>query len=244
MHDFWDSAAGGYLKAWEMAQMERSVADIFGFHALQLGSPKLPVLSFNRMPHRWLSVAQDSPQDLEQVFNLACDPAALPFSQASLDLVVMPHTLELHNDPHAVLREVSRVLVPDGKVVISGFNPNSLWGYFKSVKRYLPPQAELIGYWRLRDWLKLLGFEINCAGFGCYLPYLSHPDWIQRLRLMDVWGPKWWPIFGSVYLITAVKRVQGVRLIESRKPKVRKSAVRIPLANQSQPLRKSQPQFS
>ena len=37
---------------------------------------------------------------------LVTDAAALPFPPASLDLVVLPHTLELSADPHQVLRRV------------------------------------------------------------------------------------------------------------------------------------------
>ena len=96
------------------------------------------------MPHRW--VASDSmciPQTLAlpprrrcahqhaaaaQSVALHCDFDALPFANHSLDLVVLPHALELARDPHLTLREVERVLVPEGRVVIIGFNPASLWG--------------------------------------------------------------------------------------------------------------------
>ena len=87
-------------------------------------------------------------------------------------------------------------------------------------------------YWRLRDWLKLLDFEIERGGFGCYLPQLSQEDWMRRLGFMDRLGPKWWPILGAVYFVTAVKRVHGMRLIEPKRQKVRKTAsVRLPVAH-------------
>jgi len=240
MQDFWDSPAGRYLKAWETAEMETLVSDVFGFHALQLGLPELDALAANRMPHRWCAV--QNPVDVAQgakvgQAQLVCEPSALPFPEASLDLVVMPHTLELHPDPHAVLREAARVLVPEGRVVICSLNPNSLWGwrYRSSAPKsglVLPQVQELIGYWRLRDWLKLLDFEIERGGFGCYLPQLSQEDWMRRLNFMDRLGPKWWPILGAVYFVTAVKRVHGMRLIEPKRQKVRKTAaVRLPVAN-------------
>ena len=132
MQDFWGSPAGRYLKAWETVKMETLVSDVFGFHALQLGLPELDALAANRMPHRWCAV--HDPDDVSlgakvRQAQLVCEPSALPFPEASLDLVAMPHTLELHPDPHAVLREVARVLVPEGRVVICGLNPNSLWGW-------------------------------------------------------------------------------------------------------------------
>ena len=109
--------------------MDRLVADIFGFHALQLGLPELDTLQANRMPHKWLALREAAPAESPQAKpSLIVDFAALPFEENSLDLVVLPHSLELNTDPHATLREVERVLVPEGKVVICCLNPASLWG--------------------------------------------------------------------------------------------------------------------
>ena len=62
----------------------------------------------------------------------------LPFDASSLDLVVLPHALELARDPHLALREVERVLVPEGRVVIVGFNPASLWGAAPAARALAP----------------------------------------------------------------------------------------------------------
>ncbi|MEI7785349.1 MAG: methyltransferase domain-containing protein, partial [Betaproteobacteria bacterium] len=173
---------------------------------------------------------------------LVTHSAALPFGEQCLDLVVMPHTLELSEDPHTALREVERVLVPEGRVVISGFNPVSMWGLRQRRSRwlsrwglgqpFLPDQGEYIGYWRLRDWLRLLGFEVESARFGIYRPALRHARWLERLSWMDPIGARWWPIFGAVYFVVAVKRVRGMRLIEpawrerARRPAVAAAAQR------------------
>lgn len=150
--------------------------------------------------------------------------AALPFPANSLDLIVLPHTLELSPDPHATLREVERVLLPEGRVVISGLNPASLWGLrqrrAKLSRRlgfgelYLPQEGEFIGHWRLRDWLRLLSFEVESAQFGCYRPALGSARWLGHFAWMDSAGSRWWPIFGAVYFLVATKRVRGMRLLE------------------------------
>jgi SAM-dependent methyltransferase len=162
--------------------------------------------------------------------------AALPFAAGSLDLVVLPHTLELSDDPHATLREVERVLVPEGRVVISGLNPASLWGLRQRRGRwlrglgqgqlFLPEQGHFIGYWRLRDWLRLLDFEVESARFGVYRPALSSARWLERFAWMERMGARWWPILGAVYFVVAVKRVRGMRLIEPawRQPRRRSAA--------------------
>ncbi|MEI8327209.1 MAG: SAM-dependent methyltransferase, partial [Betaproteobacteria bacterium] len=90
-----------------------------------------------------------------------------------------------------------------------------------------------IGYWRLRDWLRLLGFEVELHRFGCYRPALRSQAWLDRCAWMERVGARWWPILGSVYFIVAVKRVVGVRLLEPAwKSQVKVAAVPVSIANQ------------
>ena len=212
---------GQYLLAWEQAQLDRVVADLFGFHALQLGLAELDALRANRMPHRWLASEGGA---LPRAVALHCDTDALPFPERSLDLVVLPHTLELARDPHLSLAEVERVLVPEGRVVILGFNPASLWGLRQRCGHlrqrlggrgplFLPRPGDFIGYWRLRDWLRLLSFEVEGGRFGGYRPPLNSERWLARTAWMDHTGDRWWPVFGAVYMLVAVKRVRGMRLV-------------------------------
>ena len=220
--------AGQYLLEWERAQFERAVSDIFGFNAVQLGMPELDGLQANRMPHRWLACNDVQLRHLATGASpapaLCTDFGALPFPAASLDLVLLPHALELHSDPHATLREVERVLVPEGRVVICGFNPVGMWAmrqrrarwtqHLGFGERFLPDVQNWIGYWRLRDWLRLLSFEVELHQFGCYRPALHSQAWLERCPWMDSVGARWWPIFGSVYFIVAVKRVRGMKRLE------------------------------
>jgi hypothetical protein len=79
---------------------------------------------------------------------------------------------------------------------------------------YLPESGEFIGYWRMRDWLRLLGFEVESGGFGCWRPAMRTEAWLGRWHWMDRLGERSWPIFGAVYFIVAAKRVHGMRLLE------------------------------
>ncbi len=216
--------------------------------------PGLDALQANRMPHRWLALDTPAaaPVDLvaaaESTGRLALwtDFAALPFPASSLDLIVLPHALELNPDPHATLREVERVLVPEGRVVICGLNPASLWGLrqrrahlFQKLgfgTLFLPDAGEFIGYWRLRDWLRLLSFEVESSRFGCYRPAVRTEQWLRRFDGMDRLGARWWPIFGAVYFIVAVKRVRGMRLFSPAwKPAASLSVAPVSVANYHQP---------
>jgi len=235
---------GQHLLAWEQARLDEAVADVFGYHALQLGLPELDGLRDNRMPHRWVgSDAVGTRSGHAVPVDLRCEFDALPFPNASIDLVVLPHALELARDPHQTLREVERVLVPEGRVVITGFNPASLWGLRQRaghLKRglglgrgrplYLPSSGEFIGYWRLRDWLRLLSFEVEGARFGAWRPAVKSEAWLQRWAWIDNVADRWWPVLGAVYFLVAVKRVRGMRLVgllknERRKPRAAPAVV-------------------
>jgi SAM-dependent methyltransferase len=236
LQEWFETPAGAYLLAWEQQRFDEAVVDIFGYHALQLGLPALDALAANRMPHRWLAATQPLTAAV-----LRTEYAALPFPAASLDLVALPHTLDTHPDPHGTLREVARVLVPGGRVALSGFNPASLWGLRQRRERIcgrlnigtplLPAQLEFIGHGRLRDWLHLLDFEIEVGDYGGYRPLLGSEAWLRRWRWMDRAGPRWWPFFGAVYFMVAVKRVHGVRLLEPAWKRANsKAAATVPLA--------------
>jgi SAM-dependent methyltransferase len=151
----------------------------------------------------------------------------------------MPHILEFAHEPHQVLREVDRVLVPEGQVVITGFNPGSLWGLRQMLARlgmsaYLPRTGQFIALPRLKDWLKLLSFEVNRGRFGCYVPWVRSDRWLARWRFMEKAGDRWWPVLGSVYMLTAVKRVRGMRLIgPAWKRKEERTRALVPATNRS-----------
>lgn len=247
-----ESPAGRYVLDWEQAQLDGVVSDIFGYHALQLGLPQLDALRENRMPCRALVLDAASgasapytypPSSRQPVApqppalaelgprhapagrtTLWCDLLDLPFEAQSVDLLVMPHTLEFTRDPHRLLREAERVLVPEGQLVILGFNSLSLWGarqaFGKMTGRpFVPAAQDLIAFTRIKDWIKLLGFELERGRFGCYRPPLAREHWLERFAFMEAAGDRWWPIFGAAYMVTAVKRVRGMRLVGQIKAK-------------------------
>jgi len=78
---------------------------------------------------------------------------------------------------------------------------------------FLPPSGEFLGYRRLRDWLRLLSFEVEAGRFGCYRLPVASERWLQRCAWMDEQGERWWPVFGAAYFVVAVKRVRGMRLV-------------------------------
>ncbi len=194
---------------WEHVRFDEAVADIFGFNAVQIGMVECDFLRANRMPFRFrCGDAGDA--------DLLSDLHHLPLPSTSIDLVVLPHVLEFSQQPHQILREVERVLVPEGHIVITGFNPYSLWGsrrWFASSYAGFPWTGRYLGVRRLKDWLTLLGFDIRFGKFGCYAPAIVDGKWLRRWRFLEFAGDRWWPIGGAAYIVQAVKRVHGTRLI-------------------------------
>jgi SAM-dependent methyltransferase len=205
--DWLGTAQGRYLVEWERAKFDHIVVDIFGYNAVQLGLPSHDFLGSSRIALRFCAGTDPGAA-------LVSDLTQLPLATSSIDLIVMPHVLEFADDPHQILREVERVLMPEGQVVIAGFNPFSLWGLRRRFGNGdYPWRGRYLSLPRIKDWLALLGFEANRGCFGCYAPPALQSKWLRRFAFMEKAGDRWWPIAGGVYIIQAVKRVHGMRLV-------------------------------
>jgi len=205
---WFDTPLGAYLLEREREYFDRIVCDRFGYNALQLGLPQFDFLRACRIPLRCRAGNGG-------VVDLFADPRDLPIASGSVDLVLLPHVLEFTEHPHQILREVHRVLMPEGHVVISGFNPWSLWGFHRLLRRKygFPWDGRFINLPRMKDWLALLGLEVIAGQMSGYAPPFRQQKWLERFRFMEAAGDRWWPIAGGVYFLQAVKRVRGVRLI-------------------------------
>lgn len=211
LHEWLDTPQGQYVQRWEHERVDQIVADVFGYNAVQIGLLEHDYLRANRMPFKlYCEDARPGPPRA-----LICDPVQLPFPATSVDLVVLPHVLEFAADPHAVLREVERVLVPEGHVLVTGFNPFSLWGACRRLRERepFPWNGDWLSVPRLRDWFKLLSLDTQAGCFGCYCPPVRSEKWLARWHFMEAAGDRWWPFLGGTYVLQGIKRVHGMRLI-------------------------------
>lgn len=199
---------GRYLIERERAYIDKTVSDLFGYNALQLGMPEEDLLHASRISLR-------ASVDRTENAQLRADFRDLPVVSNSIDLVLLSHVLEFSDHPHQILREVERVLMPEGHVVVLCFNPVSLWGgrrWFGN-KDVFPWNGRFINLLRLKDWLALLGFEIAGGEMGCYAPPCASQKWLDRFHFMESAGDRWWPFSGAVIFLHAIKRVRGMRVI-------------------------------
>lgn len=234
---------GQYVQSWEQKKIDAMVANIFGYHAMQIGQPQWDLLQASRIPTKGrthlcppnnLQEQNDPDANLGRSrVSLYADPENLPLESQSIDLLILPHVLECSNSPHQVLREAERVLMPEGRVVISGFNPWSLWGAHDRIPGLDPivpvPAHMQVSLGRLKDWFKLLSFEVDRGNFGCYAPPCASARWLTRWSFMESAGDRWWPVCGAVYAVSAVKRVEGIKIIgpawKDKRQRMRSAAV-------------------
>ena len=207
--DWFATPLGAYLLAKERAYLDDVTPDIFGFHALQLGLPQFDLLRENRITHRMrIDVGEGS--------DVRARGDELPIATQSIDLALLPHALEFAGEPHALLREIDRVMMPEGRLIILGFNPWSLWGLRSAIgpaRHETPWNGKFVSLLRVKDWLALLGFEVSAGRLVCYVPPVKKEAWLRRLAFMEPAGDRWWAVGGAVYMLQAIKRVRGVRLL-------------------------------
>jgi SAM-dependent methyltransferase len=213
--EWFEGPLGARVLREEAALAPLALDDVFGFELLQVGAwgPARHLLDGARTQHTTLVAPELAPG-----VTLCAQLDSLPFRSDSIDAIFLPHTLELVEDPYAVLREAERVLCAEGCLMICGFNPFSGWGIRRAFaqrfgRQAFPPQAErLLSERRLRDWVALLGFDVDSV-YG-YLGLL--PTKGRRPRALELFQPRSsWTAGG--YLLKARKRVKTMTLVRPRR---------------------------
>ena len=202
---WFEEQPGSLLLEQECEVLERMLTGQFGYYLLQvgLGAHRDKILKSCRV-RSCLVLDSDAKADMRG------NPLQLPIASDSVDAIILPHTLDFSPDPHQVLREVERVLIPEGRLILFGFNPWGLWGLWRLFARRsgrVPWCGRFISQRRLCDWLSLLGFEVELTETLMYRPPLHNRSAMGRLQLLERLGRRLWPPLSGGYAIQAVRRV-------------------------------------
>lgn len=213
--DWFHSNLGQLLVEQERRCLEKRLPSLFGYYLIQIGTfdPKLDLLRSSPAKNKLL--LDVGAQDLD----LWANPLHLPLATDSVDGVLLHHTIDFSLDPHQMLREVERILIPEGKLLITGFNPLSLWGSWKlfHLRSRFPPWAgHFFPLKRVCDWLSLLGFDLLGVDYVNFRPPLQNQAVMQQLLFMESLGEKAWPLMGGAYVLEAVKRTLTMTPIKPR----------------------------
>ena len=224
LQGWYNTTEGAYVLAELQHLVTKMTEDVFGYYALELGLmvEHCNLLSDSRIStHIKLST---NPNALTA--DSITKAEALPIGFNEVDLVIGCHILDYAHSPHHVLREIERVLVPEGHCVLIGFNPWSLrglgqtWNYLCRV----PDRPAMYTKRRIRDWFGVLGFEMLETYTLGFRPALGSDNVFKYLAWVDHWGQKYQLPFGSVQIIHVRKQVS--RLIPI-KPLARPAKTRL-----------------
>ena len=220
LDDWYGTSVGQEMAAAENRLLGEVLGNLFGYHLLQIGSPaRRGFLEHSRVSRRMLMDICGGPCGGDGSGLFRGMAPSLPVRGDSLDVILLPHVLEFTSHPHEVLREADRTLVPEGHVVILGFNPISLWQLWRWVLGWrgrLPWCGRFYSAARVRDWLTLLGFEVVELQHYFWRPPMQHSGILHRLAFLDQLGRRAWPIFGAGYVLVARKRVSTLTPIRPR----------------------------
>ncbi|MEM8563886.1 MAG: methyltransferase domain-containing protein [Pseudomonadota bacterium] len=207
----WYARDGGkHLFASTQTAVNNVLDTAFGYHLLQTGCSRGHAL-YHSSPINHRVYAAEKPG--EQI-NLVAGANELPLDSDCVDTVVAHHTLDFADNPHQVLREIQRVLTPQGQLIVIGFNPHSLRGIgsrIKGLKRaslwhHHAPVSES----RLTDWLHLLGCEVESRTRLGAVPIVGGGALRRWLTRLDTWSNKHNLPGGSIYMLRAIKQVSAV----------------------------------
>lgn len=189
----------------EQAVVARLLDTVFGEHLVQIGQWYTPETFLAHARTQKRTLVDWRPGTAADVL---MQPSRLAIAPDSVDAVLLPHTLELVPSPHALLREVGRILRADGHLIVLSFEVNGLWGMRHLLARrgYPCAQRQLIREGRLRDWLELLSFAVGPAQRYCHTLPVTRFAYFGRAP-EETWSRRWLPFLRAGTCIAAQKRV-------------------------------------
>ncbi len=218
LEQWFDSEWGSRLLSCQRSAIDNALSRCFGYHLLQLSvDSRIELFNGCRVQKKYRC------HPFAKNVNATCNFEQLPFANESLDVVILHHVHEFIDDPHQLLREIQRVIVPHGHLIILGFNPWSLLGVATVLRRFSSSSIghnQLIRCNRMKDWLSLLGFETHQVNFGCHTPGMIERS--NNILINDFLTT--WP-FGNYYLISAIKQIATITPVKPTWKQARKNFV-------------------
>lgn len=223
LEDWFDTGFGQHVLAAERELADARLPALFGFHLMQLGiSRRVPLYGASAVRHRFQLARMPGGEGVGAVGA----HESLPLEADSIDVALLHHALEYSPNPHQLLREAARVVVPHGHVIVIGFNPWSLFGLCAVPgRRFGHPvwQSRLLGARRVCDWLALLDFAVDSVQYRVFAPPVEHRPTLERSAVLERVGQRLSLPFGAVYLIHARKQqgaITPVRSLRWRAPRL------------------------
>lgn len=199
---------GSAVRSVEQKYLYELLANYFGKHGLLIGVPQQAELIKTSVTacHSLLSPLFDRNASLNTIEG---DFFELPILSGSVDLVLLPHSLECTENPRQLLAESCRIVKPEGHIVIVGFNPMSWWGVrkFFTKKNHMPWSMNFLQMTKVKKWLNLADFELIKQETILFSPPIHSKKLLHKFKLFEWLGRKIFKPFGGVYILVAKAKV-------------------------------------
>ena len=195
----------------EVEAMASLLPNLFGYHLLFIGAhPYTSLVGSSRIQFAaFIDIDGLNEVEASELPLVRAAADDLPVHTDSVDVIVLPHVLEFESQPHGALREIERALVPDGHLLLSGFNPISMMGFWRLMKRRRgqPWSGQFFSLSRLCDWLELLGFDILKVRYRFFRPPINHQHVLTQTLAFETVGARLCPYLSGTYIVLARKRL-------------------------------------
>ncbi|KOR32346.1 hypothetical protein TI05_07830 [Achromatium sp. WMS3] len=201
---------GQELLIQEQRYLKKLFSGLFGCYLLQIGWGQVFASAIANTKIRRHIILEEHFALIGNTGKILGQSNMLPIASDSMDVVFLPHTLEFVANPHQVILEADRVLIPGGHLIVFGFNPWSLWGIWCNIFRnsqIVPWWQKSIGRKKVEGWLKVQGFQIEQQHSIIFLPPLQQRIVLRQLQQIEPLCEYCLPLDGAVYAIRAIKRV-------------------------------------
>lgn len=126
-------------------------------------SSQAEIISQCQADHRYLLCNNIPSEHINQVALCICNLDELPIEESSIDMLVLAHSLEQQSNPQAFLSECSKLISPEGYILVFSLNPYSPIYYRKQNPTNIIHKANL-QHWlsakKIRKWLNASSCEI------------------------------------------------------------------------------------
>lgn len=199
-----NTVAGSYINKLENQLLADGLNNLFGYHLVSLGPVDCgEAMNVSPIGHK-VTINRFAGEKSQPALLTSMEDLSL--MNDSVDVLVLPHILEYSQNPHAILREAERVVLPNGHIVIMGFNPVSCFGLCRAVMSFtgkMPWQGHFYHLIRIRDWLNLLGFELIKTQYAVFAPPIQHEKTLCYLSFMESAQNNFLAPLGGVYMMVA-----------------------------------------
>jgi SAM-dependent methyltransferase len=158
------------------------------------------------------------------------DECDLPLLESVIDVALVVHGLELTDAPREMLRELWRVLSPQGRLLLVVPNRRGVWARFDSSpfgygQPFSRPQLSVL--------LRESQFSVVSWSHALYFPPSPSSAVLSAAPALESFGSRLMPGVSGVIIVEAVKQVYAVassRRVRRLSPRTRPALAPVPTA--------------